>query len=79
MIRYSRDGKPLVHYQIDPYNHIVLGQRATVIVYDHPRLGNNNGLPVYTTEVITVVGDLFETKNTIYSGIYDESDIEKLS
>lgn len=73
------DGKPIVHYQINPGNYIVLGQRATMIVYDHPRLGNNNGLPVYTTEVITVNGDLFETKNTIYSGIYDESDTARLS
>lgn len=74
----NRNGRPLVHYQISPDNHIVLGQRATVVVYDHPRLGNNNGLPVYTTEVITIVGDLFETKNSIYSGIHAESDITKL-
>ncbi len=75
----KRDGRSLVHYQINPDNHIVLGQRATVIVYDHPRLGNNNGVPVYTTEVITVVGNLFETKNNIYSGVYDESDLAKPS
>lgn len=69
-------GMFVVHYKIDLLNYIKLGDRAVVMVYDHPTLGNNSGEPVLTTKVVEIDGTTFKTKNNIYVGVLDESYIE---
>lgn len=67
----------VVHYKIDPLNYIKLGDRAVVMVYDHPIFHDNGGEPVLTSQVVEIEGNRFKTKNNIYKGVLDESCMER--
>ncbi len=64
-----------VHYKLDPDNCIKVNERAIVVVFDHPILGNNHYLPVLTSRVTTIDGNIFNTLNHTYVGVDKESDI----
>ena len=62
----SIENKPTVHYNVEGVVYIVIGQRATVNVIDHPRF--YCGEMVFTSDVIDYDegSGVFETLNTIY-------------
>lgn len=57
--------KQAVHYDVDQSKYILVGDSASVVALDHPRLGVG---VVYTTSVLkhNKFSGFFETRNTVY-------------
>jgi hypothetical protein len=68
----------IVHFQIDADNYIKINERAVVVVYDHPELGNNFYMPVLTSKVTAIIGNTFETLNNFYVGVHEESAVSEV-
>ena len=62
--------KPHVKYNLDEMCIIVEGQGAMVHPIDHPSLRVSNESVVWTSKVINVSENEFETENTIYKGVH---------
>ena len=59
--------KATAYYQPSEFDRIDVGFVAIVEhVFNHPTLGNNNGEPVFTSTVIAITEEGFETRNTLY-------------
>ncbi len=59
--------KPTVHYYKDPFNKINVGSGAFVHPINHPNSSRvSNTKFVFTSPVVALLPDGFETINTIY-------------
>jgi len=62
--------KPLVHFDVEKINRIMVGAPAVVCPINHPSPDVSNKKAVLTTNVISydAATNTFETLNTIYKG-----------
>jgi len=58
--------KPVVHYRSHPDSYLKVGERAYVLPIDHPSPLVSNTKMVFTSRVVSLNSEGFETMNTIY-------------
>ena len=62
--------KAEVKYDLNQYNRVCLGRGAVVFPMNHPSEAVSNKVASCTSEVVSIEGADFETRNTRYVGVF---------